>query len=208
MPPPTPADHRAGPRVEAARASGDMLEQLNPRHPSHPPRGAGRPDRVHRRDESGLQEPLVGGHRQRADLRRVAARRRPTVGLRVPPAGAPGPPERRRPWPLDAEEPPPRDRARRADRGLPRCPARAAPPRPGGALCIGVQPHRHALGDIHRRRPSRATSPRHWTSMLEESVRRIDAFRDDAPRAPDHRRAVRRPDAEPCPRRSPRCTTG
>jgi hypothetical protein len=30
-PPPTPADHRAGPRVDAARAQGDMLEQLNPR---------------------------------------------------------------------------------------------------------------------------------------------------------------------------------
>jgi hypothetical protein len=31
VPPPTPANHRAGPRVEAAQQSGDMLEQLNPR---------------------------------------------------------------------------------------------------------------------------------------------------------------------------------
>jgi Sulfotransferase family len=31
VPPPTPATHRSGPRVEAARAAGDMLEQLNPR---------------------------------------------------------------------------------------------------------------------------------------------------------------------------------
>ncbi len=31
VPPPTPADFRQGPRVEAARAAGAMLEQLNPR---------------------------------------------------------------------------------------------------------------------------------------------------------------------------------
>jgi hypothetical protein len=31
VPPPTLATHRSGPRVEAARAAGDMLEQLNPR---------------------------------------------------------------------------------------------------------------------------------------------------------------------------------
>jgi hypothetical protein len=30
-PPPTPADHRAGPRVEASRAANDMLDALNPR---------------------------------------------------------------------------------------------------------------------------------------------------------------------------------
>ena len=31
IPPPSPDNHRAGPRVEAAQASGDMLEALNPR---------------------------------------------------------------------------------------------------------------------------------------------------------------------------------
>jgi hypothetical protein len=31
VPPPTPADHRSGPRVDAAREQGDMLEQLNPK---------------------------------------------------------------------------------------------------------------------------------------------------------------------------------
>jgi len=31
VPPPTPDDHRSGPRVEAARMGGDMLEQINPR---------------------------------------------------------------------------------------------------------------------------------------------------------------------------------
>ncbi|MEX2255290.1 MAG: sulfotransferase [Acidimicrobiia bacterium] len=31
VPPPTPQSHRFGPRVAAAQASGDMLEQLNPR---------------------------------------------------------------------------------------------------------------------------------------------------------------------------------
>jgi sulfotransferase family protein len=31
VPPPTPTTYRSGPRVEAARAAGDMLEQLNPR---------------------------------------------------------------------------------------------------------------------------------------------------------------------------------
>lgn len=31
VPPPSPSDHRSGPRVEAARMGGDMLEQINPR---------------------------------------------------------------------------------------------------------------------------------------------------------------------------------
>ena len=31
VPPPTPSDYRSGPRVEAARAGNDMLEQINPR---------------------------------------------------------------------------------------------------------------------------------------------------------------------------------
>ncbi|MDQ1467648.1 MAG: hypothetical protein QOH10_2063 [Actinomycetota bacterium] len=31
VPPPSPSDHRRGPRVEAARVGGDMLEQINPR---------------------------------------------------------------------------------------------------------------------------------------------------------------------------------
>jgi hypothetical protein len=31
VPPPSPRDHRTGPRVEAARVGGDMLEQINPR---------------------------------------------------------------------------------------------------------------------------------------------------------------------------------
>ena len=31
VPPPTPSDFRSGPRVEAARAGNDMLEQINPR---------------------------------------------------------------------------------------------------------------------------------------------------------------------------------
>lgn len=31
IPPPTPANFRSGPRVDAARASGEMLEQINPR---------------------------------------------------------------------------------------------------------------------------------------------------------------------------------
>jgi hypothetical protein len=31
VPPPTPKDHRQGPRVEAARANGEMMELLNPR---------------------------------------------------------------------------------------------------------------------------------------------------------------------------------
>jgi len=31
VPPPTPSTYRSGPRVEAARAAGEMLEQLNPR---------------------------------------------------------------------------------------------------------------------------------------------------------------------------------
>ena len=37
----------------------------------------------------------------------------------------------------------------------------------------------------------------HWPAMLEESVRRIDAFRGRTPGPPDRRRPVRRPGARP-----------
>ena len=117
-------------------------------------------------------------------VRRVAARRRPPLGLRVPPHGAAGAAERRGAGTLDAEEPAPRHRARRAHRGLPRRPARAAAPRPGRAQRVGVQPDQHAVVDVHRRRPPRLHRGRTGPTMLEESVRRIDAFRDAHPEHP------------------------
>ena len=55
---------------------------------------------------------------------------------------AAGAAERRRPRPVDAQEPAPRDLARGAHRGLSRRTARAAAPRPGDAVRVGVQSHR------------------------------------------------------------------
>ena len=143
-----PARRRGPGRRRHARAA-------QPRDQRDPPRGGRRPDRVHRGDGAGVPEHQLGGDRQRADVRRVVAGRGQRPGLRLPPAGAAGAPERRRPRPLDAEEPAPRAGARRAGRGLPRRPAGAAPPRPGRAGRLGVQPDPHHVEHVLRRRPPR-----------------------------------------------------
>ena len=134
VPPPTPADHRG----RSARRRGARQR----RHA----RAAQPADRavVHHEEADGPTECIAVMSQDFKSLSWEAIAnvpaygewllgRRPALGVRVPPAGAAGAPERRRPWPLDAQEPAPRDRARRADRGLPRRPARAAAPRSGRA---------------------------------------------------------------------------
>ena len=73
--------------------------------------------------------------------------------------GAADPPERRGARPLDAEEPAPRDRARRVDRGVPGRAARPPAPRPGRALRVGLQPDQHAVRHVHATRTTLRTSP-------------------------------------------------
>ena len=75
VPPPTPGDARTGPRVDAAQGGVDMLELLNPAISAIHHEARRRPDRVHRGDGAGLQEPLAG-------------RRSPTC-RRTAPGGAP-----------------------------------------------------------------------------------------------------------------------
>ena len=184
MPPPTPDDFRSGPRVEAARVGNDMLEQINPRiraiHHEEPD-GPTECITLMSQDFKSLSWEAISNV---PDVRPVAARGRPALGVRVPPARAPGAAERRRPRPLDAQEPAPRAQPRGADRGVPRRAARAPAPRPGRAVRVGVQPDQHAVGHVQRRRSPRRTSPSTGSAMLEESIRRIDAFRAAHPEHP------------------------
>ena len=123
-----------------------------------------------------------------------AADNRPA--LRLPPAGAADPAERRRPRPLDAQEPAPRAGARRAGRHLPRRPAGAAAPRPGRADRLGVQPD-PVMSSTFSDADHRAYIAEHWQDTLEESVRRIDDFRARRPEHPILDVAVRRPGPRP-----------
>ena len=190
VPPPTPADHRARPaRRRGARQQRDAgADQPDDRGGA--PRAGRRGHRVHHRDGPGLQEPHLRSDRQRARLRRVAAGRRPTLGLRVPPLGAPGPAERRRARAVDAQEPAPRDRARVPHRGVPRRPARAPAPRPRRPHRVGLQSHHHAVVHVHRCRPPPLHRP-----TLAGDARRVDPSDRGLPRrpsgVPDRRRAVR-----------------
>ena len=49
---------------------------------------------------------------------------------------------------------------------------------------VGVQPDQHAVGARSPTPTTARTSPTHWPAMLEESVRRIDAFRAAHPEHP------------------------
>ena len=113
VPPPTPADFRSGPRVEAARVGNDMLEQINPRIRA-----------IHHEEPDGPTECITLMSQDFKSLSweaisnvptygALAARGRSALGVRVPPARVPGAPERRRPRPLDAQEPAPRARTSR-----------------------------------------------------------------------------------------------
>ena len=148
------APHRAARRRGPRRQRHARADQ--PEDRGRAPRGGRRADRVHHGDGAGLQEPHVGGHRQRA--------RRTTSGcsavdqrsayeyhravLQVLQSGGV-----RGRWTL--KSPHHAHRARAPHRGVPRRPPRAAAPRPGGAHRVGVQPHHHAVVDVHRRRPPR-----------------------------------------------------
>ena len=191
------ASARPAPRVDAAQGGVDMLEMLNPAISAIHHEAAADPTECIAVMGQAFQSisweaianvPSYGAWWRAGDNR---------GGLRLPPAGAADPPERRRPRPVDAEEPAPRARARRAGRHLPRRPAGAAAPRPGRADRLGLQPD-HTSCRARSPTPTTApTSPRHWSDTLEESVDRIDDFRVPPPRAPDPRRPLRRPGPRP-----------
>ena len=81
VPPPRPETLRSDPRIDATRAAMAMMDQMNPRMrvvQSEEPDG---PDRMYLGPQSGFQKPDLGGDGQRADLWRMAARDRSSIGL-------------------------------------------------------------------------------------------------------------------------------
>ena len=185
VPPPTPDDHRSGPRVDAvARRQRRCSTQINPRIKvvqHEEPDGPTECISVLSQDFKSLTWEAIANV---PTLRRVAARRRPALGLRVPPpccrccrAAACGP--------VDAEEPAPRDRASTRSPPCTPTPASCCMHRDPVVLSrVGVQPHHDALGHVHRRRP-----PRVHRRALDRHARasrstRIDAFRDAHPEQP------------------------
>ncbi len=117
VPPPSPADlPRQARASDAANEAIDMLESLNPQMKV-----------VHHEEADGPTECITLLGQDFKSLTWEAMANVPdysrwllaadyAVGLRLPPTGAAGAAERRRPRALDVEEPAPRDRARRADR--------------------------------------------------------------------------------------------
>ena len=184
VPPPTPSTLHSDPRIETARIGNDMLEQINPRiraiHHEEPD-GPTECISVMSQDFKSLSWEAIANV---PDVRRLAARRRSAFGVRVPPPRAAGAAERRGPRPLDAEEPAPRAQPRGAHRRVSRRAPRAAAPRPGecsARRCAASSARcRATFSDADHR----AYIAEHWVTMLEESVRRIDAFRAAHPEHP------------------------
>ncbi len=81
VPPPTPQTWRSGPRVEAVRAGLEMAVQMNPEMNLVHREEADGPTECITVDGAGLEEPDVGDAGERAQLRRVALHRRPSLGL-------------------------------------------------------------------------------------------------------------------------------
>ncbi len=74
VPPASAETLRTGPRVDAAAAAIDMLESLNPKIKVVHHEDAAGPTECLTLLGAGLQEPDLGGHRERAELQRLAAR--------------------------------------------------------------------------------------------------------------------------------------
>ena len=184
VPPPTPDDHRGGPRVDAVHASNDMLEQLNPQI-----------EVIHHEEADEATECITVMSQDFKSLSWEAIANVPTYGrwllgvdqrsayeyhrsvLQVLQSGGV-----RGRWTL--KSPHHAIALERAHRGVPRRAARAAAPRSGRAVRVGVQPHHHAVVDVQRRRP-----PRLHRRALGGDARGVDraASTRSAPRIPSTR---------------------
>jgi len=182
-PPPTPAEHRAGPRVEAARAQAAMLEQLNPAIPT-----------VHHEEADGPTECIsvmaqdfkslsweaitnVAGYGRwllGADQRSAYEYHRLT--LQVLQSGGVG-----GQWTLKS---PHHAIALDALTAVYPDARLVLLHRDPVVLCASVCSLIRTLSSTFSDADHTAYIAEHWTAMLEESVRRIDAFRSARPDIP------------------------
>ncbi len=182
--PPSAANFRSGPRVDAARSRQRHARRPQSGHEGDPPRRGRRPDRMHRDDEPGLQEPVVGGDRQRAVVQPLAARHRSTLGVRVPPA--------RRCRSSRAAESRGRWTLKSPHHAIALDALTAVYPdvrlvllhRDPIVLSASVCSLISTLSGTFTDADHTAYVAEHWTAMLEESVQRIDAFRAAHPEHP------------------------
>ncbi len=151
-PPPTIANHRSGPRVDAVHASNAMLAEINPMIEVVHHEQADEATEcitVMGQDFKSLTYEAVanvpGYHRWLMDVDQRSAYEYHRAAL-------PGAAERGSARSVDAQEPSPCDRARVPHRGVSGRSTRPAAPRPGRAHCVGLQPDQHAVVDVQRLR--------------------------------------------------------
>ena len=205
VPPPTPADFRSGPRVEAARVGNDMLEQINPRIRA-----------IHHEEPEGPTECITLMSQDFKSLSWEAISNVPSYGS----------------WLLTVDQRSAYEYHRLALQVLQNGGVRGrwtlkSPHhalnlealtsvypdarlvllhRDPVVLCASVCSLINTLSGTFTDADHRAYIAEHWVAMLDESVRRIDRFRAAASRAPDHRHAVCRPARRPACARSKRST--
>jgi len=183
VPPPTPADFRSGPRVEAARFGNDMLEQINPRMRA-----------IHHEEPDGPTECISVMSADFKSLSWEAISNVPTYGE----------------WLLQVDQRSAYEYHRRALQVLQNGGVRgrwtlksphhalnlealtAVYPdaqlvllhRDPVVLCASVCSLIHTLSGTFTDADHRAYITAHWVAMLEESIRRIDGFRTMHPEHP------------------------
>jgi Sulfotransferase family len=182
-PPPTPADHRVGPRVDASQLANDMLEQLNPRMRA-----------IHHEDADGPTECIAVMSHDFKSLTWEAITNVPSYDR----------------WLLGVDQCSAYEYHRRVlqilqsggvrGRWTLKSPHHAIAldaltaiypdarlvllHRDPAVLCASVCSLVSTLSGTFSDADHRAYIARHWTGMLEESVRRIDAFRAAHPDHP------------------------
>ena len=179
VPPPAPPELRAGPRVDAGQVGVDMLEAINPGIKA-----------IHHEDATSPTEciAVLGQAFQSiswealanvpsyAEWWRTSRHDRPATATTARCSRCSRATAARGRWTL--KSPRPRAGARRAHRRLPGRAAGGAAPRPGRADGVGVQPDRHHVVGVLRRRPPRLHRATHWTQTLEDCITAIDAHAD------------------------------
>jgi hypothetical protein len=183
VPPPTPDDFRSGPRIEAARVGNDMLEQINPRIRA-----------IHHEEPEGPTECITLMSQDYKSLSWEAISNVPTYGR----------------WLLEVDQRSAYEYHRRALQVLQNGGVRgrwtlksphhalnlealtAVYPdarlvllhRDPVVLCASVCSLIHTLSGTFSDADHRAYIAEHWVAMLEESVRRINGFREAHPEHP------------------------
>jgi hypothetical protein len=183
VPPPTPADHRSGPRVDAAREQGAMMEQLNPKMSA-----------VHHEEADGPTECISVMSQDFKSLSWEAISNVPAYGrwllaadqrsayeyhhltLRVLQSGGV-----RGRWTLKS---PHHAIALDALTAVYPDARLVLLHRDPVVLCASVCSLIRTLSGTFTDADHTAYISEHWTAMLEESIRRIDGFRSARPECP------------------------